>query len=151
MYHSYLNSCIGIIDIGANDQFINSIEKVDEPLANFKSNSLSDLAKKQLEEYFNKERKIFDLPLDLDHLGFKYDVLRALNTVPYGQTISYGQLSSLSGHPKASQAVGNAIHNNPYLIVIPCHRVIKADGSIGGFTLGEQTKRILLELESNNK
>ena len=87
------------------------------------------------------------MPYRLDGTAFRQDIWNALAKVPYGTTISYGELAKASGHPGASRAVGGAMATNPIPLLIPCHRVIAADGSIGGFTGGTELKRKLLAIE----
>jgi methylated-DNA-[protein]-cysteine S-methyltransferase len=104
----------------------------------------------QLEEYFACSRREFDLPLDFEAGEFERRVLDELARVPYGTVVSYGQLADMAGYPGAARAVGNVMRNNPFMIVIPCHRVIGADGSLrgyGGLGSGLSNKRWLLELE----
>ncbi len=103
--------------------------------------------KKQLDEYFSGRRRIFNLPLAPSGSDFQRACWRALLTIPYGQTCSYGDLAQLVGNPKAYRAVGNANHNNPISIIIPCHRVIAADGSLAGYGGGLELKAYLLNLE----
>ena len=103
--------------------------------------------RKQLDEYFGGKRKRFDLPLVFDKQTFQGKVLAALLKVPYGKMVSYAELARLSGHPGACRAVGNVMANNPLPLFIPCHRVIKSDGSLGSFGGGTGLKRRLLELE----
>lgn len=107
-------------------------------------------AKRQLAEYFNGSRREFRLPLKFRGTDFQEKVWRALQTIPYGQTRSYGEIAAIIGNPKASRAVGGANHKNPILIVVPCHRVIGADGSLVGFGCGLAVKKYLLELERKN-
>lgn len=101
----------------------------------------------QLREYFLGQRREFDLPLEPQGTAFQRSVWRSLSEVPYGVTISYGKLAARVGKPKASRAVGQANGKNPLPIVIPCHRVISGDGSLGGFGGGSQTKITLLAIE----
>jgi methylated-DNA-[protein]-cysteine S-methyltransferase len=108
----------------------------------------------QLEEYFAGNRRVFELPLDLDVSEFAGRVLSALARVPYGETTSYGELAEAAGAPGAARAVGTVMSHNPLPIVLPCHRVIASDGTLGGYggtlehSSGElQLKRDLLELE----
>jgi len=104
---------------------------------------------KQLSEYIDKKRKTFDLPLDLKGTEFQMKVWKALLTIPYGRTLSYGQLAAMTGNPKASRAVGMANNRNPIPIIVPCHRVIGSDGSLTGYGGGLEIKQKLLELEKN--
>jgi len=103
---------------------------------------------RQLQAYFRGELKEFDLPLALGGTEFQLRVWNSLRTIPYGETISYGQLAERIGNPKAVRAVGLANGSNPIPIIIPCHRVIGSDGSLTGFGGGLSTKKMLLELES---
>ncbi len=104
-------------------------------------------AKRQLEEYFAGIRAGFSLPLAPQGTDFQKTVWRQLEAIPYGETRTYGQIAAALGKPKASRAVGGANHNNPIAIVIPCHRVIGADGSLTGYAGGIDLKEQLLHLE----
>ena len=104
-------------------------------------------ARTQLGEYFAGTRTSFELPLSPQGTPFQKDVWHALADIPYGQTISYAQLATRVGKPTAMRAVGAANGRNPLPIVLPCHRVIGADGSLTGFGGGLPTKQFLLELE----
>ena len=108
---------------------------------------LLDAARTQLGEYFRGQRDAFDLPLAPRGTAFQRDVWLALATIPYGDTISYAQLAARVGKSTASRAVGAANGRNPLPIVLPCHRVIGANGSLTGFGGGLPTKQFLLELE----
>jgi len=112
--------------------------RADEPFA---------AARDQLEEYFAGERETFDLPLAPRGSGFQAEVWRALTRIPYGGTTTYGELARTLGHPTAARAVGAANGANPLSIVIPCHRVIGADGGLTGYAGGVERKRYLLALE----
>ena len=103
--------------------------------------------RRHLDEYFRGQRRRFDLPLAPRGTVFQREVWQALATIPYGATISYAQLATQVGRPKAMRAVGAANGRNPLPIVLPCHRVIGADGSLTGFGGGLPTKRLLLQLE----
>jgi methylated-DNA-[protein]-cysteine S-methyltransferase len=103
---------------------------------------------RQLQAYFGGELKDFDLPLKLVGTEFQLSVWRSLCTIPYGETICYGQLAHRIGRPKAVRAVGLANGSNPIPIIIPCHRVIGSDGSLTGFGGGLPIKKKLLTLES---
>jgi O-6-methylguanine DNA methyltransferase len=103
--------------------------------------------RRQLEEYFDGGRREFDLPLDLRGTPFQLRVWAELQRIPYGSTISYGELARRLGNPNLTRAVGAANGANPVSIVVPCHRVIGADGSLTGYGGGLDAKRRLLELE----
>lgn len=109
--------------------------------------SLTAPAREQLLAYFAGERHAFDLPLAPRGTPFQLSVWSALQRVPLGETRSYGQLAAALGQPSASRAVGRANATNPICVIIPCHRVIGADGSLTGFAFGEDLKRRLLAHE----
>ena len=101
----------------------------------------------QLSEYLLGERKRFDLPLKPQGTVFQQQVWKALCDIPYGETRSYKQIAEAIGNPKAVRAVGMANNRNPLLIVVPCHRVIGADGKLVGYAAGIEKKEFLLKLE----
>jgi methylated-DNA-[protein]-cysteine S-methyltransferase len=105
-------------------------------------------AARQLDEYFARKRTTFDLPLALFGTEFQERVWLTLAEIPYGETISYAELARWVGRPRAFRAVGQANGANPIPVILPCHRVIAADGTIGGYGGGLPTKRTLLALES---
>ncbi len=104
-------------------------------------------ARTQLGEYFAGARTQFDLPLSRKGTPFQEDVWTALADIPYGKTVTYGELATRTGRPTAVRAVGAAIGRNPLPIVVPCHRVVGADGSLTGFSGGVPAKHHLLDLE----
>jgi O-6-methylguanine DNA methyltransferase len=101
----------------------------------------------QLNEYFAGQRREFSIPLDLRGTDFQLKCWRALLDIPYGETRSYRDLARAIGHPNAFRAVGMSNNRNPVAIVVPCHRVIAADGSLCGYGGGLDIKRKLLDLE----
>jgi len=101
----------------------------------------------QLQEYFAGERTAFDVPMTLEGTDFQRRVWAQLCAIPYGETISYGELARRVGNPNASRAVGSANGRNPVAVIVPCHRVIAADGSLGGYGGGLDRKVHLLGLE----
>ena len=108
-----------------------------------------DLAARELEEYFQGQRRSFDLPLDLSlSRGFRLLVQQQLPSIGYGQTRSYRQVAELVGNPKAVRAVGTACATNPLPVVLPCHRVLRSDGTPGGYAGGTAAKTTLLNLEA---
>lgn len=108
-------------------------------------------ARRQLSEYFLKQRKEFDLPLAPQGTEFQKKVWEALCMIPYGETRSYGEIARQIGNSKASRAVGGANNKNHIMIVIPCHRVIGANGALVGFGGGLDVKEFLLELEKQER
>ncbi|BBX90047.1 methylated-DNA--[protein]-cysteine S-methyltransferase [Mycolicibacterium boenickei] len=108
-----------------------------------------DSAARELAEYFAGTRRSFDLPLDWRlSAGFRSTVLHHLPEIDYGQTASYATVAALAGSPKAVRAVGTACAKNPLPVVIPCHRVVRSDGAMGGYLGGAEAKRLLLDLEA---
>lgn len=105
---------------------------------------------KQLNEYLEGKRKRFDVKLDPKGTQFQKKVWKELQTIPYGETRSYKQIACAVGNEKASRAVGMANHNNPILCIIPCHRVIGANGTLVGFGAGIDIKEQLLIMEAEN-
>lgn len=106
-------------------------------------------AVRQLDEYFRGIRLDFDLPVSVSGTDFQLRVWGALRRIPYGATASYSDVARMINNPLAARAVGNANNKNPIAIIIPCHRVINADGSLGGYGGGEHIKKYLLELEAS--
>jgi methylated-DNA-[protein]-cysteine S-methyltransferase len=106
-----------------------------------------DDVRRELDEYFEGRRREFDLPLDLRVAPFYADVLRELARVPYGHTDTYGALAKRAGKPKAARAVGTVMNRNPIPIVLPCHRIVGANGALTGYAGGLDVKRHLLQLE----
>ena len=108
-----------------------------------------DQVSRQLDEYFAGHRTVFDLPLDFRlATGFRREVLAHLPAIPYGRTESYAQVAAATGSPKAVRAVGTACARNPLPVVVPCHRVVRSDGTAGGYAGGPDAKHALLALES---
>ena len=106
-------------------------------------------AYRQITEYLKGERKVFDLPIRLRGTDFQQQVWTALLDIPYGETRSYKQIAEAIGNPKGMRAVGMANNRNPLLIVVPCHRVIGANGSMVGYGEGVEMKEFLLRLEKS--
>lgn len=103
----------------------------------------------ELDEYFAGQRRAFDLPLDLSlSKGFRKEVLEHLRQIGYGRTESYTEVALAAGSPRAVRAVGSACATNPLPLVVPCHRVLRSDGSLGGYLGGLEAKRTLLALEA---
>lgn len=133
-------------------------QSADKAFIAFDSLSKSDpdqrvllMAIAQLKDYFFGRRQGFDLPIDLSFgTPFQKGVWQALQSIEFGKTISYASLANLIGNPKAYRAAANANGKNPLSIIIPCHRVIAHDGSLGGYTGGVDKKRYLLELEGKS-
>lgn len=108
-----------------------------------------DRVARELDEYFAGRRTRFDIPLDWSLIRGRFgaEVLRATIAIPYGDVSTYGDIASKAGNPAASRATGNALGNNPIPVVIPCHRVLRTGGGLGGYTGGLERKQALLALE----
>lgn len=146
-YHQYMDSDIGTILLEANDSGITRVAFVGKAEDDTASCALLDEAARQLREYLDGSRRDFDLPLSLHGTPFQIAVWAALRQIPYGEVRSYGDIARAIGKPGAARAVGMANHRNPIAIIIPCHRVIGADGSLTGYGGGLDRKRFLLTLE----
>lgn len=148
-YYIY-ETVLGNISIASDGKAINSIqfENMVTSYGNKAANYITDLAARQLEEYFAGKRKHFDLLLHPMGTDFQKAVWHRLLSIPYGETRSYKQVAQMIDHPTASRAVGMANNKNPILIVIPCHRVVGSDGSPKGYSGGLEIKKIILELEA---
>lgn len=108
-----------------------------------------DAVARELDDYFAGRRRTFDIALDWQlSTGFRAVVLHHLPEIRYGQTASYAALAQLAGNPKAVRAVGTACANNPLPLIVPCHRIVRSDGSIGNYRGGVEAKRMLLALEA---
>ncbi len=156
MYYCYLDTPIGeLLLAGENDALTmigfpkGSMRRDPAPDWIFNEKPLAT-ARQQLTEYFAGTRKEFDLPVALSGTEFQVSVLEALQQIPYGETVSYGEIAKRIGRPKAVRAVGAANGRNPIPIVVPCHRVIGSSGDLTGFGGGLDTKEALLRLEAEH-
>ena len=146
-----INTKIGIVNIYLIKNYISSIDlSINQKIiiSRPKVNSLLINAKKQILEYLNQKRKFFDLKFNLEGTSFQKSVLLAIKEIPYGQTKSYKEIATICGRPNAFRAVGNICKNNKIPILIPCHRVIKSNGSIGNYNSGTVNKKMLLAIEN---
>lgn len=154
MTYTYLDSPIGTLLIAGDESAVRRIffptrGKAVKPQPGWTESASGPVgsAVRQLREYFSGRRVDFDFPLALEGTTFQRAVWEQLREVPYAQTISYGELARRVGNPRAARAVGSANGANVLPIVIPCHRVIAGDGTIGGFGGGLTIKQALLDLE----
>ncbi len=155
IHYQHIDSPIGVLTIAADETGLRHIEfptnrhGADRAGWQLSNNTLPvlSLARQQLDEYFQGRRKVFDLPLAPHGTAFQQDVWRTLADIPYGKTWSYRDLAIAINKPSAVRAVGAANGRNPLPIVLPCHRVIGANGSLTGFGGGIETKAALLRLE----
>lgn len=153
-YYTTLESPVGPILLTANDTALTNLymnqhrHAVDLPAdAVEQETPLLTEAKRQLTAYFAGERQVFDLPLAPEGTEFQKKVWKQLEAIPYGETISYGELATRVGNANASRAVGLANGRNPISIIVPCHRVIGANGKLVGYGGGLSNKEVLLGLE----
>lgn len=154
IHTGFVDSPVGRLFVAASDAGLHAIEFPDNrhPVRRGQDwregeHVLLHAARKQLREYFDGKRRAFDLPLAPRGTDFQCSVWKALARIPYGETVSYAQLAQRVGKPTATRAVGAANGRNPLPIVLPCHRVIGADGGLTGFGGGLPTKQFLLKLE----
>lgn len=156
MYYCYLDTPIGELLLAGDEDALaligfpqGSMRREPEPDWIFNEQRLAE-ACRQVREYFAGERRTFDLPVRLSGTDFQVRVLRALQEIPYGETVSYGDIAKRIGRPRAVRAVGAANGRNPIPIVIPCHRVIGSRGDLTGFGGGLDTKEALLRHEAEH-
>jgi len=150
IYQAFIETTIGPLGIAEEDQLLTRLffrqEKAPDGAVLKWTPFLRGVAK-EIKEYLSGKRKEFDIPLKLCGTDFQRSVWNALLTIPYGETRSYRDIAEQIGNPNACRAVGMANHRNPVAIIVPCHRVIGADGSLTGFGGGLELKQQLLDLE----
>jgi methylated-DNA-[protein]-cysteine S-methyltransferase len=156
MKYTYIDSPIGRLQVTRDE---GGVTGLDLPTARYprqirddweRDDAVFDDVRAQLSEYFAGTRQQFDLPLNARGNAFQHAVWQVLTEIPYGETTSYGKVAVSIGHPDASRAVGLANGQNPIPIIIPCHRVIGADGSLTGYGGGLDAKRFLLDHEARH-
>lgn len=156
LYYSRMESPIGGLVIGVSDDGLAIIEfdqgefpkgRLAQSAEWVESRERSAPAIRELQEYFDGERREFTVPLDLRGTEFQKKCWQALLKIPYGKVRTYAQIAKSVGCPQGFRAVGMANHDNPVPIVVPCHRVLASDGTLGGYGGGLDVKRKLLELE----
>lgn len=144
----WTDSPVGGLRLHASAGLLTAVEFDAQSVGGRVDDPLLDEAERQLREYFAGERRTFDLPLANDGTEFQRKVWGELRRIPYGETATYGEVARRLGYePVVSRAVGAANGANPLPIVVPCHRVVGADGSLTGYAGGAERKRVLLELE----
>lgn len=147
-YIQNYNSPIGNIIVKSNNNAVTNIYLGNAELEN--RNFITQKAVLELQEYFNGTRNSFTFPIKFSGTEFQKKVYEVLTEIPYGETYSYGDVAERIGGKRYSRAVGSAVNKNPLLIVVPCHRVIGADGSLTGFACGLLVKKHLLNIEGGN-
>lgn len=154
MNYCYVETPIGRLLLAGDETAVHQIQFApNSPESGWVQRATEPLreAARQLKEYFAGKRTTFNLPLEPEGTAFQKTVWKNLRDIPYGDTISYGELARRVGNPKASRAVGAANGQNPLPIVVPCHRVIGANGKLTGFGGGIPVKEALLALESRQR
>ena len=157
LFFMEIDSPVGVLKLVANDISLIAVLWENETpnrvrLAELVENKQHPIlleTQKQLSEYFEGQRKIFDLPLNFEGTEFQQKVWQALLTIPFGETRSYKDIAEQIGNVKAVRAVGAANGKNPISIIAPCHRVVGANGKLVGFAGGLENKDVLLKLEFN--
>lgn len=151
-FYSTYNSPVGTIVVAVDESGITNTHFGETPsVTGGKTTPLLEVAIAQLEEYFAGQRRTFDLPLNPSGTEFQRRVWTELLKIPYGQTRTYGQVAAAAGNPRAARAVGMANNRNPISIIVPCHRVVGADGTLTGYGGGIENKGALLRLEDRYK
>lgn len=149
-YYIY-NTCVGEICIVEEEKkIINVYNRENIKEAVLKETSIIKKASKQIEEYLDGKRKVFDFPFKIKGTSFQKSVWKASIDIPYGETKTYKEIAEIIGREKAFRAVGMANYKNPIFFLIPCHRIIGANGNLTGYALGLDIKKTLIEMEKNN-
>jgi len=146
-----LKTPVGNILITEKDGFISELELNSTQKPSAPPSPLLREAARQIEEYFLKKRRKFDLPVNPDGTIFQKAVWREMQKIRFGKTASYKNIAEAVGNPRAFRAVGGAANKNPIALIIPCHRVVGADGSLTGFAGGMALKKKLLDFEKSDK
>jgi methylated-DNA-[protein]-cysteine S-methyltransferase len=139
------------VSYGAEDEVLTDLATRLSPRI-LESPARLDATRRELAEYFEGKRRTFDLPLDWSLTrGFAGEVLRQTARIPFGKTSTYAEVASRAGSPRAVRAAGNALGTNPLPVVVPCHRVLRTGGALGGYTGGIERKEFLLGLEGYHR
>ena len=146
----YMESPLGFLEIRASSKGVTEVKFVKNAGLEINGSPLTEEAVKQLKEYFDGQRRTFEVKLDIKGTDFQLKVWKGLMDIPYGHTWSYKELASYIDNPKAIRAVGGANNKNPVSILIPCHRVIGANGKLVGYGGGLEKKQWLLNHEKQN-
>ena len=147
LYTDYIDSPLGMLEFKASDKGITHVIFCGSDTSAVKTNDITEHCKQQMLEYFDGQRKTFEVPLDPQGTAFQQLVWRCLSQIPFGKTVTYGDIAKMVNKPKGSQAVGGANGRNSISIIVPCHRVIGANGSLTGYASGIERKLWLLNHE----
>ncbi len=153
----FVNSPIGVLELETESNFVSRIKfregdslQLCKKVKKVSESPTLTEASKQIDEYFNGTRKLFEIPFKLNVPPFYRKVLLEVQKVKYGDVASYGKIAQMSGSNKAARVVGTANAKNPLPIIIPCHRIISSNGNIGGYSGGLDKKLFLLDHESSS-
>lgn len=149
MYTDYINSPLGWVEFKASEQGITQLIFCGQEKSTVNTNHITERCKKQLQEYFSGHRQVFDVALDPKGTAFQQQVWHCLAQIPYGVTVSYLDIAKMINRPKGAQAVGGANGRNPISIIVPCHRVVGANGALTGYAGGIERKLWLLKHEGS--
>ncbi|MGL4952826.1 MAG: methylated-DNA--[protein]-cysteine S-methyltransferase [Culicoidibacterales bacterium] len=150
-WYDNLETPIGWLEIYASENAVNRVEFCEVPIKRPNTNSVTDLAKMELNAYFQGELTRFTVPYQQAGTEFQQRVWHALTTVPYGTTAAYSEIAEKIVNPKAVRAVGGANNRNKIAIIVPCHRVIGKNGQLVGYFGGVERKKYLLALEQKSE
>ena len=148
--HHYFAPKVGWMELQVSDKGVQSIAYIPPPASpkTSRSHVMVDRLVRELDDYFNGARTTFSVPLDAaTGTPFQRKVWEKGTEIPFGETRSYAQVAEAAGNPRAARAVGSANKRNRIPILIPCHRVVHADGTLGGYNSGVHIKKVLLQLE----
>lgn len=149
IYYNYFESPIGLIEVGGTSAAITDLNFAEKRREDFETHPYVDSAIQQLDEYYTRKRRDFEVDLSMKGTGFQKKVWAQLMTVPFGRTASYGDIAAGIGNPKAVRAVGGANGRNPISIIVPCHRIIGSDNTLTGYGSGLWRKEWLLKHEGS--
>ncbi len=150
MYYYNYETMLGSLYISADDDYLLEISISKPEHYELKETEIIRETMKQIDEYLKRKRKVFNLPLNLRGSVFELKVYKSMIAVEFGALSTYKGLAEASESPKAYRAVGSVCAKNPYPIVVPCHRILKADHHLGGYALGDEMKIKLLEIEGHS-
>lgn len=149
-YELLMDSPVGVLTMKSDGENLTELRFGDQRVG-LDSCPILKQAAEQVSEYFSGQRREFTIPLKAEGTAFQCKVWDALRSIPYGETATYADIAGIVGNPKAYRAVGGANNRNPLAIVVPCHRVIGANGKLVGYAGGMDVKEYLLKLEQKRK
>lgn len=147
MVFAYYETALGLLELGVSEARICMLRFADARSAPHMPSAVSEQAAHEVQEYLAGMRRSFTVPVQLAGTAFRQACWRAVQQIPYGETRTYGEIAAALGKPGAARAVGAAMAANPVWLIVPCHRVLGANGTLTGYAGGTERKRRLLELE----